>query len=99
MVHKCNLEKVEASRYYTCDIANKHSYKPLENLNCLSGVTQSGPGEFIQRYRCGDCDFDTCVSCTLRYAYTPIEFIKPIDIRFSYFILSNSIEKETRMNL
>lgn len=71
----------------------------MENVSCIGGVETSGPGEHVQRYRCTRCDFDTCIPCTLRYSYTPIEYLKPVDIRLNFFILSNSIEKETRMNL
>ena len=71
MIHKWKLESIRGSKYYRCDSAN-NSYKPLENLICLGGVDTIGPGEYLQRYRCNRCDFDTYIPCTLRYAYTPI---------------------------
>ena len=85
VIHSCELTFEHTSQHSRCDAAGQHE---LSNV-CLHGQTDFGHGRNTQRWRCRACDFDACMKCVLKYAYTPVEDIPEREGDYAYFVLSS----------
>lgn len=91
-LHRCELSFVPPSRGYRCDCGySRGANNDMTDVKCLSGHIAFHQGYYTQRWQCRPCDFDMCMKCTMKYAYTPIQNIQLKDCAYAYFIMQSSI--------
>jgi len=91
-LHRCELSFVPPSRGYRCDCGySRGANNDMTDVKCLSGHIAFHQGYYTQRWQCRPCDFDMCMKCTMKFAYTPIQNIQLKDCAYAYFIMQSSI--------